>query len=293
NQMFILGTGFVGKFFAADLKNKGWAVSGSCTSLSSKEKLQELGYPAYVFNAEDPQSEVLEVIKNHTHLLVSIPPLVGFGDPLLHHKELVTTILKDGNLQWLLYLSSTSMFFCVYGDCGGKLVDEDYPVEPATDLARARLAAEQQWLSLGTCLDISAQVFRLGGIYGPGRSAVDTLLKKEKPVKMRPFKTYVSRIHVADICQAINASISKASDGLEKSRIYNVVDDDPASRMQVLEFARRMVGEESSMKEEQRWWSKKSSGEGEKRVSNGRMKEELGVKLVHPSYRSGLRSIMD
>ncbi|KAG8367026.1 hypothetical protein BUALT_Bualt16G0029600 [Buddleja alternifolia] len=289
-QMFILGMGYVGQFFAADLKTKGWVVSGSCTSVGKKKKLEELGYEAYVFDANDPQPEILEIVKNHTHLVVSIPPLGGFGDPLLRHKGLVESVLKDGSLQWLAYLSSTG----VYGDCGGAWVDEDYLVRPASEHARARLAAEEQWLCLGHNLGISAQVFRLGGIYGPGRSAIDTILKEEplsKSQKKRLSKKYTSRVHVADICQALHASISKPSG----SKIYNIVDDNPAPRMEVFDLAFKLVegkfpglgkqytssaGEESGVIEK--------ASMGEKRVSNDRMKKELGLKLLHPSYRSGL-----
>ncbi|KAI3462812.1 hypothetical protein Pfo_019475 [Paulownia fortunei] len=290
DQMFILGMGFVGQFFAADLKNKGWVVSGSCTSVAKKNELEELGYQAYVFNANDPQPEILERVKNHTHLVISIPPL-----RMLHHKGLVESVLKDGRLHWLVYLSSTS----VYGDCGGVWVDEDYPVKPVSELARARLAAEEEWLCLGHNLGIAAQVFRLGGIYGPGRSAVDTILKQEplsKGQKTRLLKNYTSRVHVADICQALHASISKPSAG----KIYNIVDDDPAPREEVFGLAQKLVegrfpgrGKQYISPERAESLVMEKSSRGEKRVSNARMKKELGVKLLHPTYRSGLRSIIE
>ncbi|KAK6128806.1 hypothetical protein DH2020_037442 [Rehmannia glutinosa] len=296
NQMFILGMGFVGQFFAADLKNKGWAVSGSCTSVAKKKKMEELGYQAYVFDAIDPQPEILEILKHHTHLVISIPPLKGLGDPVLRHKGLVESVLKDGRLRWIVYLSSTS----VYGDCGGAWVDEDYPVKPSTEIARARLSAEEQWLCLGYNLGIATHVFRLGGIYGPGRSAVDTILKQEplsKGQKTRLLKNYTSRVHVADICQALHASISKPSPG----KIYNIVDDDPAPREEVFELAQKLVdgkfpgrGKKLYIPPErtESVVMEKSSG-GEKRVSNAHMKNELGVKLLHPTYRSGLQSIIE
>ncbi|KAL2522930.1 NAD(P)-binding Rossmann-fold superfamily protein [Forsythia ovata] len=281
-QMFILGMGFVGQFFAADLKSKGWVVNGSCTSVEKKTKLEEMGYHAYIFDAKDPQTEILDIMKNHTHLLVSIPPVKGLGDP-------------DGKLQWLTYLSSTS----VYGDRGGAWVDEDYPVSPTSEPARARLTAEEEWLCLGHDLGIAAQIFRLGGIYGPGRSAIDTIIKQEplsKGQKMRLSKQYTSRVHVADICQALNASILKRS----QWEIYNIVDDDPAPRMEVFMCAQNLVEQKfpghlkqhiSPEREESLNPNKVSRGE--KRVSNARMKKELGVKLFHPTYRSGLQSIID
>nr|GMD56852.1 protein YeeZ-like isoform X1 [Ipomoea batatas] len=296
-RMFILGMGFVGEFFAADLKSKGWTVSGTCTSAAKKKKLDEMGYDAFVFDAKDPLPEVLDVMKCHSHLLISIPPVPGTGDPMLQHRKLLNNRLKGGDLQWLGYLSSTS----VYGDCSGAWVDEEFPARPTTESARARLAAEEGWLQLGLDLEIASQVFRLGGIYGPGRSAVDTILKQgtlSKSQLMRSSKRFTSRIHVADICQALNASIQKPSPG----RIYNIVDDDPAPRKEVFRFAESLVEKKwpDSIKQCNLTEDAPSSlgpkgayNGGEKRVSNGRMKEELGVRLLYPTYKTGLASIVE
>ncbi|KAL6565411.1 hypothetical protein OROGR_002362 [Orobanche gracilis] len=281
DEMFILGMGFVGQFFAADLKNNGWVVSGSCTSVSKKKKLEELGYQVFVFDVNDPQPEILETVKHHTHLVISVPPLKGLGDPLFRHKGLVESILKHGRLRWLVYLSSTN---------------EHYPVKPLSEHARARLAAEEDWLCLGRNLGIEAQVFRLGGIYGPGRSAVDTILKQEplsKCQKTRLLKNYTSRVHVADICQSLYASILKPSAG----KIYNIVDDDPAPRKEVFELARNLVERKFPGRVKQHISPERveslSIEQSGKRVSNARMRNELGVKLLHPTFRSGLPSIIE
>ncbi|CAH9084269.1 unnamed protein product [Cuscuta europaea] len=227
SRMFILGMGFVGEFFAADLKCKGWTVSGTCTSTDKKKRLEEMGYHAFVIDAKDPL----------------------------------------------------------------------FPAKPTSELAKARLAAEEGWLQLGLDLEVAAQVFRLGGIYGPSRSAVDTILKKgnlSRSQVMRSSKNFTSRIHVADICQALNASIQNPCPG----RVYNIVDDDPASRKEVFRFAQSLV--------EKKWPDRvikqcnpnddsldKGTYRGEKRVSNARMKEELGVKLLYSTYKSGLVSIIE
>ncbi|XP_073018827.1 uncharacterized protein [Primulina eburnea] len=294
-NMFILGMGFVGRFFASDLKSRGWAVSGSCTSVAKKNELDKMGYASHVFDANDPRTEILEIVKSHTHLVVSIPPVAGAGDPMLRDKEFVENILKDGRLQWLVYLSTTS----VYGDCGGAWVDEEYTIRTTSERVIDRLSAEEEWLSLGRNLGIAAHVFRLGGIYGPGRSAIDTMLK-QKPLsfsqKTRMYKNYTSRIHVADVCQALNASVLRPSPG----KIYNIVDDDPAPRMEVFEYAQDLVEEKFSEHGEQyvsierdESLVKRLGSRGEKRVSNSRMKKELEVKLLHPTFRSGLRAIID
>ncbi|CBI19752.3 uncharacterized protein LOC100247218 [Vitis vinifera] len=287
NRMFILGMGFVGQFFAQDLKNHGWVVSGTCTSAFKKKKLEERGFNIYLFDANEPELGVLNALKYSTHLLVSIPPVVGIGDPILQHDKFLKSRIMDGDLQWLCYLSSTS----VYGNCGGELVDEDYPASPASESAKLRLAAEKGWSSLGSELGLSTQIFRLGGIYGPGRSAVDTIIKQgplTEGQRKRISRQYTSRVHVADICQALKATIQIPSVG----KIYNIVDDDPAPRAQVFAFARDLI--------EKKWPNHikesvfpGSARQAEKRVSNARMKKELGVTLLHPTYRSGLQSIID
>ncbi|KAL9228754.1 hypothetical protein vseg_004301 [Gypsophila vaccaria] len=289
-KMFILGMGYVAQFFAQDLNNRGWDVSGTCTSVTKKMELEKKGFHAHIFDACHPEWEILDVMNSYTHLLVSVPTLGNVGDPVLQHENHLRTKLSSGNLQWLCYLSSTS----VYGDSKGAWVDEDYSPKPSTNTGKMRLSAEEGWSKLGHDLGLSTFVFRLGGIYGPGRSAIDTILKKEQLSSRqtrRGSRNFTSRIHVADICQALRASISM---GLP-SKTYNVVDDDPASRAEVFEYAHQLI--------KTRWPGLVTTNDnslqnthatgGEKRVLNARIKQELGVKLLHPSYRSGLQSIID
>ncbi|OQU86650.1 uncharacterized protein LOC8074498 isoform X2 [Sorghum bicolor] len=239
--------------------------------------------------------ENIHNLRQATHLLISIPPIPGIGDPLLNLGEDLRRTLSHGNLEWLCYLSSTS----VYGDCGGVLVDEDHTVNPKSESAKLRYNAEKGWLNLIDDLNLSAFIFRLGGIYGPGRSALDTLAKGKflsQRQKLRESKQYTARIHVADIYQAVLASMCIRC----ARKIFNVVDDDPAPRAEVFAFARSLI---------QRRYpdliteiiDANSTGldyqeiiiPAEKRVSNARMKQELGINLLHPTYRSGLQSIID
>ncbi|KAM0845736.1 hypothetical protein ACQ4PT_056145 [Festuca glaucescens] len=253
-------------------------------------ELEKLGMSASLFDATRSNLVNLHAMQDATHLLISIPPIPGVGDPLLSsHTDLQRT-LTDGNLQWLCYLSSTG----VYGDCGGAWVDEDRAVNPNKESSKLRYAAEEGWLDLVDELDLSAFVLRLGGIYGPGRSALDTIAKRKslsQTQKLRESKQYTARIHVADIYQAIMASMGVRS----ARKIYNVVDDDPAPRAEVFAFAQSLIEKiypdlatDSTGPD-----SQDRIIAGEKRVSNARLKEELGVRLVHPSYRSGLQSILD
>ncbi|KAJ6405820.1 hypothetical protein OIU84_013731 [Salix udensis] len=251
-------------------KKEGWVVTGTCTSKTKKKQLEEKGFHVYLLDANQPELSTLNAMKCYTHLLVTIPPVGGVGDPMLQHGELLRSTLLDGNLQWLCYLSSTG----VYGHYGGAWVDEDYPTSPTSELAKLRLDAEEGWLNLGQGLGFSTQVFRLGGIYGPGRSAVDTIIKQDPPV--RSIYTPSSR------------------------GIYNIVDDDPAPREEVFTYAEDLIKKKwpgrtkcSSNSASAASPTKKDDSRGDKRVSNMRMKRELGVRLLHPSYRSGLLSIID
>ncbi|KAE9588364.1 putative NAD(P)-binding domain-containing protein [Lupinus albus] len=293
-RMFIIGMGFVGQFLAHKLHNQGWSVSGTCTNHVKKKQLEDIGFHVHLFNANHPQLSILGLIKNYSHLLVSVPPVMGVGDPVLQHEELIRSSLVSGSLQWLCYLSSTS----VYGDCDGELVDEDYPANPESELAKLRLASEEGWSNLAHCLGISPLLFRLGGIYGPGRSAIDTILKQgplSKGQKMRNDRKYTSRVHVEDICQALMATIYAPS----PREVYNIVDDDPTPREQVFAYARKLVEKKwpglNLQPPEQKEFSvvRTRNPRGEKQVSNARMKKELGVQLLYPDYKSGLQSIID
>ncbi|XP_068637778.1 uncharacterized protein [Aristolochia californica] len=255
-----------------------------------------MGLETYLFNAESEDFKCLTSLQDTSHLLISIPPILGLGDPLLGlHQDLLLSKLSNGNLQWLCYLSTTS----VYGDSGGAWVDENYPVRASSESAKARLAAEEGWLDLGYALGIPAYVFRLGGIYGPGRSALDTIIKQQplsKNQRKRDSTNYTSRIHVADICQALTASMNRPS----SSGVYNIVDDDPAARAEVFVFAKELVKEKWPSKIAENISSpvattlqKKDDLKGEKRVCNALMKRALMINLLHPTYRSGLRSIAE
>ncbi|XP_072052919.1 uncharacterized protein [Arachis hypogaea] len=218
-------------------------------------------------------------------------------------------------------LRDASCLAGVYGDCGGELVDEDYPTNPKRESAKLRLASEEGWSNLAHHLGFS-QVFRLGGIYGPGRSAINTILKQEplsEGQKMRKYRKYASRVHVDDICQALMAAIYTTPPKLVLSvinflnyakfckilwhftcrEVYNIVDDDPAPREEVFEYARKLVLKKwpdlnlEHLELEESSGAKTRNQRGEKRVSNTRMKKELGVQLLYPDYRSGLQSIID
>ncbi|MBA0659663.1 hypothetical protein Goklo_011774 [Gossypium klotzschianum] len=306
NRMFILGMGFVGQFFAEELRNEGWIVSGTCTSMKKRNELQERGLDVLLFDANQPEMGTMNTLKSYTHLLVSIPPIMGidastwrtskkYNDRWQSSVALLFVLYNKTYLAW----KSTVILTGVYGDCGGACVDEDFLASPTNEMAKLRLVAEQGWLNLAHDVGIKAHVFRLGGIYGPGRSAVDTIIKQgplSESQKRRVAKQFTSRVHVADICQALKASIR-----IQLSRrIYNIVDDDPASRKEVFAYALDLVEKkwpslvkEITSHERAEPFVQKTTLKGEKRVSNAHMKNELAVQLLYPSYKSGLQSIVD
>ncbi|GLJ20145.1 hypothetical protein SUGI_0365700 [Cryptomeria japonica] len=239
-HIFIFGMGFVGQYLAEQLKNKGWRVSGTCTSEEKRKLLEEKGYDAFLFKAEDTLQELklagVRALYDATHIMNSIPPSIeARKDPVIFQLgQILRQAIVNGNICWLGYLSSTRL----YGHWGGDWVDEDSPAKSEDKISLARLDAEKAWIILGKNMGVPTQVFRLGGIYGPGRSALDTIIKQKhqelsRSQKARRLNYYTSRIHVADICQAILASIEQPSAG----KVYNVVDDDPAPRAEVFSYA--------------------------------------------------------
>ncbi|KAH7414637.1 hypothetical protein KP509_14G002600 [Ceratopteris richardii] len=301
-RVFIFGVGYVGLAFARHLHSQAWNISGTCSSEDRRIAVQEAGFQTFLFNSNDGTNlseERILALQNATHVLVSIPPVAELdGDLVLStYKEQIYELARNTNLHWIAYLSSTG----VYGDHHGEWVDERSEAMPVDKHGIARLNAEKEWLQLGHETGACIQIFRLGGVYGPGRSAIDTLLRSEgKSFKQRKRerRRYTSRIHISDVVQVLMAGIKSPCPGV----IYNVVDDDPAPRSEVFSHARDLIHEKlphlSHLMEQnnlesanvQDWYLTSSP---EKRVSNLRIKNELKIKLIHPTYRSGLEAIVN
>jgi nucleoside-diphosphate-sugar epimerase len=213
------------------------------------------------------------------HLLVSLPPGAD-GDRVLARPG---AALPAAPVEWAGSLSTTG----VYGEHEGGWVDEESALAPVNDRSRWRAAAEAAWLASG----LPVQVFRLAGIYGPGRSALDRLRAGRAQRVVKDGQVF-SRIHVDDVAAALVASMARPDPG----RVYNLADDEPAPPEDVIAFAAGLLGlpvppevpfEQAEMSEMARsFW-----GES-KRVSNARAKAELGLGPIHPDYRAGLRAIL-
>ncbi|MCK8463410.1 SDR family oxidoreductase [Aliiroseovarius sp. S1339] len=232
-----------------------------------------------------PGGDIGPALSRTTHLLISAGPGAD-GDPVLRQvRDDIARIAPQ--LQWVGYLSTTG----VYGDHGGGWVSEDTALSPSTKRGQQRVKAEAAWQELAADTGLPLHIFRLAGIYGPGRGP---FAKVRRGAARRIIKEnqVFSRIHVDDIAQVLAASIATPNPG----RIYNVCDDLAAPPEDVLSHAADLLGlphppaedyETAEMTPMARSFYAES-----KRVRNDRIKGELGVKLLYPTYREGLAALL-
>lgn len=245
-RLFIFGLGYTATRLAAALERRGWIVSGT-----TRES----------FARREPD------IAAATHILSSVPP--GETDPVLEAYGDVLT----RSTAWLGYLSSTG----VYGDTKGAWVDETAPTGTGRRTARAQ--ADAQWLALG------ARAFRLPGIYGPGRSALDRIPAQRVDAPGQMF----SRIHVDDIVAGVIAGFDAPAGA------YNLADDEPASQADIVACACRLLGraapplvalDSAELSPQARAFYAEN-----RRVANGKAKRVLNWRPLYPNYRLGLRAL--
>jgi nucleoside-diphosphate-sugar epimerase len=286
-HLFCFGLGYSAIRTAERLMREGWTVSGTTRSREKQRALREQGIRVFLFARGRPLADAVGALTGVTDVLTSVPPDAE-GDPVLdHHRD--DLVAMEG-VRWLGYLSTTG----VYGDTGGMTVDETAPLQPTSERSRRRVAAERLWLDLCRSHGLPIHVFRLAGIYGPGRSVLDqvragTARRIEKPGQV------FSRIHVDDIASVLRASLARPEPGA----IYNVCDDEPAEPGAVVLHACEMLGLEPPPPVS---FSEAAAGmspmaltfwRDNRRVDNRRMKEVLGVELAYPDYRTGLRAILE
>lgn len=280
NRLFCFGYGGSAQALAARLLPWGeWEIVGT-----SRDGRDIGGMQTVPFAGDTPSAEAVRQLADATHLLISIPP-DREGDPALrHHAE---DIASSGSLRWIGYLSTTG----VYGDHDGGWVDETTPCRPTSERSRRRLRAEEAWLELGKAQGVATQVFRLAGIYGPGRNPLQKLRDGRAQRIRKPGQVF-SRIHLGDIANVLEASIHHPRPGA----LYNLCDDEPVSPGEVIAFAAELLGlapppevawEEAGLSD-----MAKSFYQDNKRVRNQLIKNELNIRLAYPSYREGLRACL-
>jgi nucleoside-diphosphate-sugar epimerase len=272
-RLFILGLGYSARHFARKHGGSFSHIAGTVRDPARRDGLA--GIELHAFSGGSPARETVEQVRDANVLLVSIPPgttgdpaIAAFGDVIAASRRKV------------VYLSTIG----VYGDHDGGWVDESTPPQSTLDRARMRVAAEQAWMDIG-----DAAILRLAGIYGPGRNALATLRAGTARRIIKPGQVF-NRIHVDDIAGAIMAAIQHGSGG-----IWNVCDDEPAPPQDVITYAAELMGvapppEEDFATAEMSAMAR-SFYSGSARVSNAKLKRELGVALVHPTYRHGLNAL--
>lgn len=285
-NVFIFGLGYVGLALARALVAGGHRVAGTVTGADKAGRLSQAGIVAHAFDGSAPLDPAL--FADASHIVSTVGPRKAAGadadaaavDPVLrvHGGDIAASPA------WLGYLSATS----IYGDRGGALTDEGAATAPATDRGRARLMAEAQWREAG---GTRCHIFRIAGIYGPGRSPFQALRAGRAKRVAKPGHV-TNRIHVDDLVTVLVAAMSRA----DAPPIVNVADDDPAPSADVTAHAAHLIGVDPPPAvplEAADLSPMAASFYGEtKRVDNRLMKSALGVRLAYPSYREGLPAVL-
>lgn len=277
-KVLILGSGYTGQRIAHWLIDR--QISVRLTTRTGSP-IPELDVPTYGFAYEE-QVQLLasEALEGVTHVLSCIPPAKDGVDPVV---ALLLHTLQSLDLQWFGYLSTTG----VYGDSQGAWVDETSELKPSNVRSQHRVNIEAKFLASA----LPAHLFRLPGIYGPGRSIFERLKSGKVKHVNKPGHVF-SRIHVDDIVQTVGASMLKPS----PNNIYNVADDEPSEPSHLILEAHRLMGstppkaipfEPSQMSPMAASFWKDC-----RRVSNQKIKTDLGVSLLYPTYREGLHAIL-
>lgn len=232
-----------------------------------------------------PGDDLTSTLESATHVLISAAPGED-GDPVL--AEFKNQIAAQASrFDWVGYLSTTG----VYGDHQGGWVDEDTPLTPSTKRGHLRVKAEAAWRELAEGYGLPLHIFRLAGIYGPGRGPFAKVISGTARRIIKENQVF-SRIHVDDIAQVLKASIDRPNPGAA----YNLCDDDPAPPEDVIAHAAELlelpVPEAIAFEEAEMTPMARSFYAESKRVKNDRIKNELGVRLLHPNYKSGLAAVL-
>ena len=283
-EMRLLGFGFGYTAHAFMRLARPASVIGTTRTPQKADDLHQWGVRSIVSDGTHPSATLAEAVREATHLLVSVPPGPA-GDPFLYTFE--RDLAHASHLEWIGYLSTVG----VYGDHGGARIDERARCMPVADRGVWRLEAEDSWFALGRRIGVPVCVFRLAGIYGPGRNAFVALKEGRARRIVKPGQVF-NRIHVEDIASTLLATTMRPT-----ARYYNVADDEPAPPQDVIAYAAELMGVEPPPEvafEDAELSEMARSFYGEvKRVSNGRIHSELGIDLAYPTYREGLGSLWE
>lgn len=282
-HLLIFGFGYTAHYLAKKMREINLQVSATTRNEDGLGYDSTSGCEVIHFS----EKSIERALATTTHLLISIPPTADCNDPVLaNFGNLLKKHIK--NIQWVGYLSATS----VYGDHQGQWVDESSESIALGELGKLRLFAENEWTSFAQSYHLPLNIFRVAGIYGPQRNVLTRLRagKKDTIVKEGHF---FSRIHVEDIVLALVAAMQNPKMGIT---IYNVADNEPTPSHVVDEYAasllqlpplRKVVYEMAALSP-----MAKEFYSHNKRVSNAKLKEELNIQLVYPTYKEGLAHLL-
>lgn len=285
-RLFCFGYGYCASYLGEVLRGReNWTIGGTTRNEERRKELLSSRIRAHLFDADYPIADPDSFFDRLTHILIAIPPDDN-GDVAfrLHAQDLINL----PNLQWVGYLSSTA----VYGDRNGGNVDETSELRPTSKRGSRRVRAEEKWMSLFHHHNVPVHVFRLSGIYGAGRSALDSVRVGVARRIEKPGHAF-NRIHVEDIVQVLRASMNNPNPG----SVYNLSDDAAAPSHELIACACEMLGmnippvipfDEADLAPIALSFYKDN-----KRVLNNKIKSELGIKLKYPDYKAGLKRCLE
>lgn len=282
-RLVVFGCGYSARRFVELHGSRFETIDATSRSAEGAAALAAGGLMAHVFDATEVSPALAAAISSATHVLVSAAP-GETGDPTLRGAG--EALEAAQSLEWVGYLSTIG----VYGDAGGGWVSEETPPAPENGRGMRRVEAEADWMNFGRRRGVSVQIFRLAGIYGPGRSAVENLRAGTARRLIKPGQVF-NRIHVDDIAAAVAAGIERPQVG----PVINVTDNEPAAPQDVVEYAAGLLGlpvpPDISFETADLSPMARSFYSSNKRVSNARLREGLGVTLTFPTYREGVAAL--
>jgi nucleoside-diphosphate-sugar epimerase len=283
-SLLVFGLGYSAMHYVTT-RVAGERIAGTVRTAEKAHEINE-AHPdieALIFDAPAIDVRIKDRVASATHLLISIAPSESADLVLTHFESAIAAAL---DLQCVVYLSTIG----VYGDQDGAWIDEDALTEPNSARNRARVAAEQEWITLARRTGKKITILRLAGIYGPGRNALVNLREGKARRIAKPGQVF-NRIHVEDIARAVEAAFAPNA----PTGIFNVTDDAPAPPQDVIAYAAGLFGieppPEIPFESADLTSMARSFYSSNKRVSNRRLKEQLGVTLAYPNYREGLRAL--
>jgi nucleoside-diphosphate-sugar epimerase len=273
-RLFVFGLGYSANRFIA---RHGGPFTGIAGTVRTAGKSAARDIETLVFNPDVTDPGIADRLTSANALLVSVPPGAD-GDPVL---QTFGSVIAASGIRRIVYLSSVG----VYGDHQGAWIDETAPVS-GEGRRRARIDAEERWR---TVAGDRTTILRIAGIYGPGRNALENLKTGKAHRIVKPGQVF-NRIHVDDIATSVAAAFDHAQTG-----IFNLCDDEPAPPQDVVTYAAALMGiappPEQDFATAEMSAMARSFYASNNRISNARLKRELGVTLAFPTYREGLTAL--